>query len=285
MGSKMAVQIVAGYWNLDLKSRELLLCPRSRQMFGMDGSSPKKLDKHDWLPRIHPEDIPVIECELQAAGRGDEIYAARFRAVRPDGTLCQILGVGRTAVRDRTRFVGLNFDLAAMAATAVLESRRPGGTMARFAKFLTDHPKPANENATQRRPERSFLRYKSPALGKRAREQTGRQMLLERALATIKMRQLRHEFLNPAMFGEPAFDMLLALYVTNATPGILPLRVLSPLIGVPESCAARWLKLLVSEGLALSVGGYGEPGSIHAAITDKGRIVLDEYFGGLDKIP
>ena len=281
----MAVQIVAGYWNLDLKSRELLLCPRSRQMFGMDGSSPKKLGKHDWLPRIHPEDIPVIECELQAAGRGDEIYAARFRAVRPDGTLCQILGVGRTAVRDRTRFVGLNFDLAAMAATAVLESRRPGGTMARFAKFLTDHPKPANENARRRWPPRSFLRYRSSVLGKRAKEQTRRRMLLERALATIKMRQLRHEFLNPAMFGEPAFDMLLALYVTNATPGILPLRVLSPLIGVPESCAARWLKLLVSEGLALSVGGYGEPGSIHAAITDKGRIVLDEYFGGLDKIP
>ena len=281
----MAVQIIAGYWNLDLKSRELLLCPRSRQMFGMDGSSPKKLGKHDWLPRIHPEDIPVIECELQAAGRGDEIYTARFRAVRPDGTLCQILGVGRTAVRDRTRFVGLNFDLAAMAATAVLESRRPGGTMARFAKFLTDHPKPANENATRRWPPRSFLQYRSPPLGKRAKQQTGRQILLERALATIKMRQLRHEFLNPAMFGEPAFDMLLALYVTNATPGILPLRVLSPLIGVPESCAARWLKLLVSEGLALSVGGYGEPGSIHAAITDKGRIVLDEYFGGLDKIP
>ena len=67
MGSKMAVQIVAGYWNLDLKSRELLLCPRSRQMFGIAGSSPKKLGKQDWVPRIHPDDIRVIDCELQAA--------------------------------------------------------------------------------------------------------------------------------------------------------------------------------------------------------------------------
>ena len=279
----MAVQIVAGYWNLDLKSRELLLCPRSRQMFGMDGSSPKKLGKHDWVPRIHPDDIRVIDCELQAAGRLNEIYTARFRAIRPDGSLCHILGVGRTAARDRTRFVGLNFDLAATAATAILESRRPGGTMARFKKFLTDRPRPANENATQRRPERSFLRYKSPALGKRAREQTGRQMLLERALATIKMRQLRHKFLNPAMLGEPAFDMLLALYVTKATAAILPLHVLSPLVGVSEKSAARWLKFLVSEGLALGVGGYGKPGSIHAAITDKGSIILDEYFAGFDK--
>ena len=279
----MAVQIVAGDWNLDLKSRELLLCPPSRQMFGIEGDSPKKLGKPDWLPRIHPEDIPVIQSELEDAGRRNEIYAARFRAVRPDGSICEILGVGRTAARDRTRFVGLNFDLAATAATAVIESRRPAGTMARFANFLTVRPRPANENVTRRRLPRSFLRDKS-GWSKRAKEQARRQMLLERALATMKMRQLRHQYLNPAMFGEPAFDMLLGLYVTNARPGILPLRVLSPLVGVPETNAARWLEFLVGEGLALSVVGYGEPGSIHAAITDKGRIVLDEYFAAFDNV-
>jgi hypothetical protein len=58
-------------------------------------------------------------------------------------------------------------------------------------------------------------------LGKRAKEDAQRQMLLERALATMKMRQLRQRLLNPAMFGEPASDMLLALYLSNATSGIL----------------------------------------------------------------
>lgn len=217
----MAVQILAGYWNLDLKSQELLLCPRSRQMLGIDGDSPKKLGKQDWLPRIHPDDIPLIEGELENSERRNEIYAARFRAVRPDGSLCQILGVGRPAARDRTRFVGLNFDLVATAATADLEFRRPGGTVARYAKSLMVRPRPANENETRQRPPGSPLREKSLGWGERVKKDARRQMLLERALATMKMRQLRQKLLDPAVFGEPAFDMLLALYVTNATYGIL----------------------------------------------------------------
>ena len=280
----MAVQIVAGYWSLDLESRELLLCTRSRQMFGIDGNSPKKLGKQDWVPRIHPDDLPVIDGELEAAGRRNENYAVRFRAVRPDGSLFEILGVGRATAKDRTRFVGLNFDLAAMAATADLESRRPGGMTARSANFVTASTTPANENETPKRPQRSSLREKPAGMVQRAREESRRQLLLERALATMEMRQLRHKFLNPAMLGEPAFDMLLALYVTDARPATVSLRMLSPLVGVSESSAVRWLKFLISEGLAFSVGGDGDPGEIHAAITGKGRIVMGGYLEALDKI-
>ena len=45
-------------------------------------------------------------------------------------------------------------------------------------------------------------------------------MLLGRALATMKLRDLRDKLLDRAMSG-PSFDMLLALYVTKATSGIL----------------------------------------------------------------
>jgi hypothetical protein len=277
----MTVQVLAGHWDLDLETRELLLCPRSRQMFGIGGSSPKKLGKHDWLPRVHPDDMPMIDGELEAARRRDEIYTARFRAVRPDGSLLEILGVGRTAAGNPARFVGLNFDLAATAASAELESGRPGGTMARLVNFLTIRSKPANENETpQLRPRSSF---RTPSWLEISTRDSRRQMLLQRALVTMEMRQLRRKFLSSAMLGEPAFDMLLALYVTNASPAILSLRILSPAIGVSESCAARWLKFLVDEGLALSVGSERETGEVHAAITDKGRNVLDEYFNALGK--
>lgn len=276
----MAVQVLAGYWDLDLESRELILCPRSRQMFGIEGSSPKKLSEHDWLPRVHPDDMPVIEGELEAAGRRDEIYAARFRAVRPDGSLFHILGVGRPAAKNPARFVGLNFDLAATAATADFESRRPFGTMSRLASFLTVRSRPANENETPHQRPPPNLRKKPSRSGKVSREDSRHEMLLGRALAMMETRKLRRDFLNPAMFGEPAFDILLALYVTNASPAILSLRILSPIIGVSESGAARWLKLLIGDGLVLCVGD-GEPGGIHAALTDKGRTVLEEYLGAL----
>ena len=97
----------------------------------------------------------------------------------------------------------------------------------------------------------------------------------------MEMRQLRHRFFNPAMFGEPAFDMLLALYATEARPPMVSLRELSPLIGVSEYSAARSLKFLVREGLALSVGGDGDRGATQAAITSKGRMAMDGYLKAL----
>ena len=189
-------------------------------MFGIDGASPKILGKHDWLPRIHPEDIPVVQGELENAGRRNEIYAARFRAIRPDGSHCQILGIGRTAARDKRRFVGLNFDLAAMAATADLESRRAGGTVAGFTRSLTVHPGPANENEAQRGRPR-YLQEKSSKSRRQANKEGACQKLLERALATTKLQHLCEQIRNPAIIGKPEMDTFLALYVTHAAAGIL----------------------------------------------------------------
>ena len=61
---------------------------------GLDANSPKKLSKDDWLPRLHPDDIPIIESKFETAASRNEIYAARFRAVWPDGSIRDILGVG-----------------------------------------------------------------------------------------------------------------------------------------------------------------------------------------------
>jgi hypothetical protein len=274
----MTVHIVAGYWNLDLRSGELILCPRSREMFGFERRSPKRLRKSDWQPRIHPDDLPVIDREFEAARCRNGIYSAHFRAVRPDGSICDIVGVGRTAANERTRFVGLNFDLATSVGTALQEPRRPGATMSRLTTFLRGCSKAANENK----------RVRSSSLDRGAQQANAsvdfrRQFLLGRALAAIEMRRLRQKYLNPAMLGEPPFDMLLQLYATNASPAILRLSVLSSLTGVPESTAKRWLNFLVNEGLALRAAGcLSEPGSIQVALTDKGRFVLDEYFTALN---
>jgi len=62
---------------------------------------------------------------------------------------------------------------------------------------------------------------------------------------------------------------------------MVSLRVLSPLVGISEYSAVRWLKFLVRERLALSVGGDGDRGQIQAAITGKGRIAMDEYLKAL----
>ena len=119
----MSVRVIAGYWGFDLESRELLLCPRSRLMFGLTQNSRNRLAGVDWEPRIHPDDIPVIEGELEMARRNNEIYAARFRTVHADGRTCEVLGVGRPTLRNSKRYVGLNFDLQDTATIAERQSR------------------------------------------------------------------------------------------------------------------------------------------------------------------
>jgi hypothetical protein len=89
----------------------------------------------------------------------------------------------------------------------------------------------------------------------------------------------RKKFLNPDMLGEPAFDILLALYVP-ASSHIMPVQVLSSLTDVSPTVALRWLHFLANEGLVLMAqeAGATDPGVATAALTDKGRIALDEYF-------
>jgi hypothetical protein len=245
-------------------------------MFGIYGSSTRRLQKADWLARVHQDDIASINGALEAARQRDDIYSARFRTLRPDGSICNIMGVGRKTPEAPTHLVGLNFNLAAATNVALHEGRRRLGALARL-KFLTVRSRTANENDASH----GAKKFRLITLATRDCE---RQTLLQRALETMEKRKLRRKFFSPDLLGEPAFDMLLALYVTNASPPTLSLRILSPLLGVPETTAARWLQVLEGEGLALSVAAKsGECGSIHATLTEKGRVALDEYFRATSK--
>lgn len=280
----MAVQVLAGHWDFNVETRELLLCPRSRRMFGIEGSSPKTLGRYDWEPRVHPDDLPVIANELEIAGRRNAVYSARFRTLLPDGSRREILGIGQAVAGDPKRFIGLNFDLIATAASAA-ETQLGGRAIASPATCLEGSPKPANENELPAWRLRSSIRAADSMTPRGTVNNLKREFLLRMAQATMRLRELRQRFLNPAMFGEPAFDLLLALYVTGASRTPLSVRALSPMIGFPESTIARWLRFLVDDGLALSAEvESGDPGGIAAAITEEGRAALDDYFGLFDVV-
>lgn len=246
-------------------------------MFGFVEDSQKHLGGFDWRPRIHPDDMPVIEGELETARRNNEVYAARFRTVHPDGTTCEILGVGRPALKNPRRYVGLNFDLQDMAATAERHSQTVEAAT-NLAISMIQRGAPANENDS--RPWRAWSMART-ANSPRKRSEAGPepQILARRAQAMFKRRQLRKMFLNPAMFAEPAFDLLLALYM--AGPGaMMTAQALAERIGASLAETLRWLRFLVNDGLVLTVEDReADPaGTPTAALTDKGRVALDEYF-------
>ena len=84
--------------------------------------------------------------------------------------------------------------------------------------------------------------------------------------------------LNSQLFGEPAWDLLLALYCLPARGYILRVTALSYAADLPETTGHRWQATLIKEGL-IERGPVGVPPSKHSVrLTPKGRTLLENYL-------
>ena len=84
---------------------------------------------------------------------------------------------------------------------------------------------------------------------------------------------------SPAMLGDPAFDLLLALYTVGSS-SMMTAQALSERIGATLHVTVRWLRYLVNEGLVLTIAGQeADPDpTMRVAMTDNARVTLDEYI-------
>jgi DNA-binding MarR family transcriptional regulator len=97
-----------------------------------------------------------------------------------------------------------------------------------------------------------------------------------RNILTARRRRARQ--FSKAMFGEPAWDMLLALYAhMNDGPrhSIGRLVVFS---GAPSTTALRWLDYLEKGQLVMRCPNPTDRRSEFIQLTDKGRAKLEEYL-------
>jgi DNA-binding MarR family transcriptional regulator len=107
-----------------------------------------------------------------------------------------------------------------------------------------------------------------------------RNSTVQLARRTFLARRARGRFVGGAMFGEPAWDMLLALYITEASERQSVTNLVG-LSGVPATTALRWIDHLVSEGFASRRPHMTDRRMSFIEITDKGRENLDAYFSAL----
>ena len=105
-----------------------------------------------------------------------------------------------------------------------------------------------------------------------------RQRLVERARQTFANRSKRSRFFNGAMFGEPAWDMLLALYLSDQRGARYTVNGLLDLSGAPSTTALRWLGFLEREQLVRRLANPTDRRMFYIELTEKGRDSLDEYF-------
>jgi DNA-binding MarR family transcriptional regulator len=104
-----------------------------------------------------------------------------------------------------------------------------------------------------------------------------RQTLIKRARRVIAERNKRIEVFGKAMFREPAWDMLLILYVEQNRLRFTIGR-LADAAGASATTALRWLEYLESQGMIRRYANPTDRRSFFVGIADRGLQALDLYF-------
>lgn len=97
----------------------------------------------------------------------------------------------------------------------------------------------------------------------------------------IRQRRLRQQCFPDTLFGEPAWDMLLELYVVDLEQGRISVSSLCLASAAPATTALRWLNMLVEEGLARREEDPNDRRRVWVKLSDDGRTRLRHYFNVL----
>lgn len=111
-------------------------------------------------------------------------------------------------------------------------------------------------------------------------DETASQTPKELSRRIFALRRLRAEIFGKGMFGEPAWDTLLALYMEAGSGPKLTVGQLSGLTDTPPTSAIRWLDYLEHHGLVRREPHPTDRRSVRVELTDKGRLAMEEFLSG-----
>lgn len=94
----------------------------------------------------------------------------------------------------------------------------------------------------------------------------------------IKARRARVPLFSKSMFGEPAWDMLLELYLNKDRGRRHSVGRLCELSGAPPTTALRWLDYLEKEKFVVREANPTDRRTEFVEITDKGRTTMEQYL-------
>jgi len=97
----------------------------------------------------------------------------------------------------------------------------------------------------------------------------------------ISNRQARARFFDPALFGDPAWDMLLDLTAAHGEGAQVSVTSLCIAAGVPATTALRWLTQMVESGIFRRVPDLADKRRAFIALSDKAVSAMAGYFASL----
>lgn len=99
-----------------------------------------------------------------------------------------------------------------------------------------------------------------------------------RAAEIYKVRRARERVFPRAIFGEPAWDMLLDLYVAHVAKKQISTTSIAIAACVPYTTAYRWIDILVDAGLVRKVPGRRDKRVVNVVLTGNGVDCMAEFF-------
>lgn len=104
-----------------------------------------------------------------------------------------------------------------------------------------------------------------------------RTLLVEEATKIYQARQVRQKYLGRGFFGEPAWDILLMLYIEA---GKRPMNATSTALiaNTSETTARRWTEILEAECLVESHPHLTDNRLRLVQLSRRGRAILDQYL-------
>ena len=97
----------------------------------------------------------------------------------------------------------------------------------------------------------------------------------------IEERRLRDRFLPDELFHEPAWDMLLALYVAQHEGRVLNVKTLVAAAGAPVTTSQRWIDQLGKLGLVERVVDPADRRRLEVSLSESGLQALEEYLAAI----
>ena len=106
----------------------------------------------------------------------------------------------------------------------------------------------------------------------------GRTALIARAREEFENRRRRIATFGQSMFGEPAWDMLLALYILDVSGQRQTIGSLLDYSGTPPTTAKRWLDFLYAHDLVRREPHPTDRRTAFISLTAKAREKLDLFY-------
>jgi DNA-binding MarR family transcriptional regulator len=119
------------------------------------------------------------------------------------------------------------------------------------------------------------------ALRQNARRVPSRRDLWQMACRIYDARRARDKILDRKLFGEPAWDMLLALYCLPPRGELMSVSALTYASAVPQTTGHRWQSILRDEGLIERGPQEVDARRQIVRLTPRGRSLMDDYLSRL----